>query len=105
MIKMDLFVFGRLLFQMVTGINPFSSATKRDQKFVWTIKGDWKCFLRTIKTIPKRKKIIIPSSELKMLLEGSLNPKPDLRLSIQQVRESEWFVNTKSSSLKGFLSN
>jgi len=94
-VKMDLFAFGLLLFQLATGINPFRSAEEID--------GDWESFWKKIDTLLERKKRKCLSDELKTLIEGLFTPDPALRLSIKEIRESEWFVNTKPSTLKRFV--
>ena len=102
-VKMDMFAFGRLLFQLVTGINPFSSANKIDSQFRYIVNGDLESYWKVIDALLQREERKCLSDELKTLIEGLFNPDPALRLSINQVRESGWFVNTKPGTLQEFL--
>jgi len=100
--EMDVFALGKLLLTLVTGFNPFHSSKRSDTNFSLILNGEWNKFWTVTQNWFKRKWIKVEelSPELKNLIERMLNPNPMLRPTIQQIRESSWFMNVQPKSLQ-----
>lgn len=95
-VPMDIFALGKLLLIFVTGFNPFKTAKETDQNFSLILKGQWANYWKLTQGWMKKKwlKAETFNKDLKALLEAMLNPDPNKRPSIQQIRESNWFKKT-----------
>lgn len=100
--RMDMFAFGKLLFNLATSLVPFASAKAGDPHFEIIAKGRWEDYWKMVKRNQRSMKILSsePSSELKALIQGLLHPISDKRMTIEEVRASAWYQNTKPRSLE-----
>eukprot|EP00331_Platyophrya_macrostoma_P004392 CAMPEP_0176425456 /NCGR_PEP_ID=MMETSP0127-20121128/11398_1 /TAXON_ID=938130 /ORGANISM="Platyophrya macrostoma, Strain WH" /LENGTH=337 /DNA_ID=CAMNT_0017806617 /DNA_START=31 /DNA_END=1044 /DNA_ORIENTATION=+ len=98
--EMDVFALGKMLLILVTGFNPFKNAKGTDSNFSLILKGEWNKFWLIIQGWIKKKWVKAEelTPEFKKLVESLLNPNPQLRPSIQQIRESSWFNNIQPKS-------
>ena len=100
--QMDMFAVGRLILSLVTGAQPFKEAKNEDGFFKFIAKNDWKSYWSRIQYGAKRKNLAFSdfTSEFKDLVQGLLHVDPESRFTIEQVRSSAWFVNTKPCDLE-----
>mgnify|MGYP000865259830 CR=1 FL=1 len=101
-IDMDMFALGKLLLTLIAGFPPFFEARESDKYYSPIAKGQWDIFWKRIrhwmrKACIKDKEI---TPECKSLIEGLLNPDPNARFGIKEVRESLWFQHTKVKNLE-----
>jgi len=98
--EMDVFALGKMLLILVTGFNPFKSAKGTDSNFSLILKGEWSKFWMIIQGWIKKKWVKAEelTPEFKRLVESLLNPNPQLRPTIQQIRESAWFTDIQPKS-------
>ena len=101
---MDMFAIGKLLFQLVTGSNPFVEATTKDIFYSKIRQGEWEPYWKFFEKA-RSKKGGLPSlsDEFKTLIEGLLEPNPEKRFDMEKLRESEWFKNTKPVAVKDLV--
>ena len=96
--KADVFQLGILLFIMLTGQPPFLKSVTQDGWFALIARGRWDEFwdfkekgLTAYSSITERP---IFSSELRDLLRVMLEPQPNMRTTIENIRKSRWFLET-----------
>lgn len=95
--EMDGFALGKLLLILVTGFNPFKTTKGTDHAYSLISEGNWQKYWSLTHGWMKKKWVRTEdfSEKFKELVEMMLNPNPKLRPTIQQIRESSWFTETK----------
>lgn len=98
--QMDIFSLGKLLMSLVLGLFPFRKANKEDRLYSMILNDTWHLYWRKIELWMTNKKLESLSSNFKRLIERMLEPNPKLRITLKEIRESEWFLETKPSTLE-----
>eukprot|EP01022_Parablepharisma_sp_SALTPOND_P002697 TRINITY_DN110_c0_g1_i1.p3 TRINITY_DN110_c0_g1~~TRINITY_DN110_c0_g1_i1.p3 ORF type:complete len:372 (-),score=43.99 TRINITY_DN110_c0_g1_i1:2968-4083(-) len=85
--KADIYSAGVVLFNLVTGYMPYSKASPEDKLFALLLKNPEKFWAH------HRKHVFEGSldEDLEELLTGMLNPDPERRWDIKQIKSSMWF--------------
>lgn len=98
--KTDVFQLGVLLYIFLTGMPPFSEANYADLWYRPAIIGRWDAFwsfkeraMKTRKNAPKSF-----SNDFKALITEMLTPESDIRPTLDEIRESSWFKNTRPAT-------
>eukprot|EP00331_Platyophrya_macrostoma_P033964 CAMPEP_0176442190 /NCGR_PEP_ID=MMETSP0127-20121128/21662_1 /TAXON_ID=938130 /ORGANISM="Platyophrya macrostoma, Strain WH" /LENGTH=380 /DNA_ID=CAMNT_0017827145 /DNA_START=70 /DNA_END=1212 /DNA_ORIENTATION=+ len=96
--KADIFQLGILLFIMLTAQPPFLKSVVQDGWFALLARGRWDEFwdykekgLVSYSSVTERP---VFSSELRDMLRTMLEPQPELRTTIENIRKSKWFIET-----------
>ena len=87
--KADIFSIGVILFIMVTKHCPFIRAESTDKYYRHFIKGDLEGFWKLHETSNGETKTF--TTEFKDLMSGLLFPIPSKRLSLEEIKNHEWF--------------
>lgn len=94
--RVDVYAAGIVLFNMVTACAPYSVARERDKLFKNFAEDNEKFWNHHRKHSFKGEL----DSDLKELLNGMLNPDPELRWSLVQVKRSNWLCKGDKASAK-----
>ena len=92
--KTDIYSAGVVLFNMLTGYMPYSIANKSD-KFFTLFMENKKKFWNHHRRLSFNNKL---DKDLIELLTGMLNPNPELRWNLEQIRQSEWVSKGKMAN-------
>ena len=91
-VKSDIFSMGICLFILVAGEMPFSETNQSDETFV-RFSQDPKAFLQH----PDLDLILGSDPDLISLLSGMLHPDPENRMSLEEIKGSEWFKGRRAN--------
>eukprot|EP00826_Nyctotherus_ovalis_P047424 TRINITY_DN5453_c0_g1_i11.p1 TRINITY_DN5453_c0_g1~~TRINITY_DN5453_c0_g1_i11.p1 ORF type:complete len:335 (-),score=92.55 TRINITY_DN5453_c0_g1_i11:6-1010(-) len=94
--RVDVYTAGIVLFNMVTACAPYSIAKRRDKLFKKFVEDNEKFWSHHEKHSFKGKL----DNDLKELLNGMLNPNPELRWSLVQIKRSNWLCKGDTASAK-----
>lgn len=97
-VKTDIFQLGIVLFILLSGMPPFHEANPLDTYYKTALAGRWDLFWMLKQRDFKTKKVPGFSDELKVLLTQMLSPKLEERPSLEEIRTSSWFANTKPAT-------
>lgn len=86
--NIDSFGFGVTAFTMITGEFPFDNPTINDLNYSFIINNDWNGYWRSVGNP-------LLSNEFKKLFQSLVCYDTNKRLKINQIRNSEWFQNSK----------
>ena len=97
--KADIFQCGILLFIMLTGQPPFSKSDMKDGWFSLIARGRWDEFWfykerRISESPPSTTDVQTFSADLRKLFQQIFEPQPDKRITIQDIKNSQWYTQT-----------